>query len=49
MEESLDGEALVAARLIDGIAGYECELSCFDDGETLYDNLICYAVMPEVF
>lgn len=51
-EKQLAGETvdpMLLAELIDGIDGYECELSCFDDGETLYDSLICYAVIPEVF
>lgn len=51
-EKQLAGETvdpMLLAELIDGIAGYECELSCYDDGETLYDNVICYAVMPVIF
>lgn len=51
-EKQLAGETVdpaLLAELIDGIAGYECELSCYDDGETLYDNVICYAVMPVIF
>lgn len=51
-EKQLAGETvepMLLAELIDSIAEYECELSCYDDGETLYANVICYAVMPEVF